>query len=194
MHKESPLHGGSHDSSMPDEFVTLLAGVPTKEVIVLTTTFFTSTFSAPNPQTFTQHIDKLARNQSWHLFWKWMVGRWFISYSTSIFNFSRSYKLRWHQGPTHWRWSSDSSLLWPLPSPEQPTHAPKQQCRCHARCLHDGCVCKKTQAIESNKLCLFWGQVAANLPVICRSRTTSGCCFCIALRMCFLSALSYACM
>ena len=56
---------GSHDSSMPDEFVTLLAGVPTKEVIVLTTTFFTSTFSAPNPHTFTQHIDKhLARNQS----------------------------------------------------------------------------------------------------------------------------------
>ena len=43
-----------------------------------------------------------------------MVGRWFISYSTSIFNFSRSYKLRWHQGPTHWRWSSDSSLLWPI--------------------------------------------------------------------------------
>ena len=82
---------GSQDSSTPDERVTLLAGVPTKDVMVLTRTFFILVFR--EKRTYQPPSKVSGQN---------------LSICTM-----RS-KPHSRPNPTRWRPGSNSLLLWPI--------------------------------------------------------------------------------
>ena len=65
---------GSQDSSTPDDCVTLLAGVPTKDVMVLTRTFFTLGANQTTPNKGPNNITPRNTMECWMACWHMLVG------------------------------------------------------------------------------------------------------------------------